>query len=282
VDPSNIDTARSWNAATGDRWATHSELFDAAVVGYLPPLLQAAAITPAARILDVGCGAGQTSQAAARLAPAGTVLGVDLSARMLETARRRASEEGLSNIRFQQADAQVADLGVACFDRIISRNGVMFFGDPVVAFSNLAHALTPAGRMVLSLWQPPAQNEWFTAFLGALAAGGKRPPSPPSDQPGPFSLGHPERVCRALTGAGFSDPEIVEVRQPMSFGTDIATAEGLAGGMFADLFAAQLAELDGPAQDRATATLRTSLHAHLGPNGVSYPSAMWIITATLP
>lgn len=275
VDPSNAEAAQDWDGPGGDFWSDHADLFDAGVAGYLQPLLDAAAIDRESQVLDVGCGIGQTTRAAARLASAGSVTGVDLSARMLQLARHRAELEGLANARFWQADVQIAELGEARFDRIISRNGVMFFGDPVAAFSNLARALKPEGRIVLSVWQRAEENEWFTAFRKALAAGRDLPP-PPADGPGPFSLGEPARVRSVLTAAGFGEPELVEVREPMRFGSDLAAAEafvlGIASGM--------LDELDERAAAEAVAALRASLREHLGADGITYPSAMWIITAT--
>lgn len=273
VDPSNAAAAQGWDGPAGDFWTAHADLFDAGVARYLQPFLDAAAIGPTAQVLDVGCGIGQTTREAARLASAGSVTGVDLSARMLDLARRRAEQEGLTNIRFEQADAQVADLGVDRYDRVVSRTGVMFFGDPVAAFANLARALRPDGRMVLLVWQPFAENEWIQAFLGAVAGGDVSPPPP--DGPGPFSLGDPERVRAVLTAAGFAEPELVGVREPMFYGRDVATAEDMVLGTVGG----RLAELDDAARADAVTALRASLQAHLGADGVTYRSAMWIITA---
>lgn len=272
IDPSNAGAAQGWDGPAGDFWTDNADMFDAGVARYLQPFLDAAAIERTARVLDVGCGSGQTTREAARLASAGRVTGVDLSARMLELARRRAERDGLGNVRFVQADAQVADLGR--YDRVISRTGVMFFGDPVAAFTNLARALRPDGRLALSVWQPFEENEWLAAFLGAVAAGRDLAPPPP-EGPGPFSLGDPERVRTVLGAAGFDEPEFVEAREPMFYGADVATAERMALGIVGGL----LAELDEPARTQAQAALRASLQAHLGPDGVTYRSAMWIITA---
>ncbi|MEO7195425.1 MAG: class I SAM-dependent methyltransferase [Pseudonocardiaceae bacterium] len=277
VDPSNADAAQGWDGPVGDFWTDNADLCDAGVARYLQPFLAAAAIGPAAHVLDVGCGIGQTTREAARLASAGSVTGVDLSARMLELARRRVEEEGLTNVRFEQADAQVADLGVDRYDRVISRNGVMFFGDPIAAFANLARALKPDGRMVLLVWQSLAENEWFGEFVSAIAAGRGIPPPQP-DGPGPFSLGDADRVRAVLTAAGFGEPELVGVREPMCYGRDVVTAEAMVLGGIAGRM---LADLDDTARADAMAALRTTVEAHLGADGVTYRSAMWIVTAGL-
>ncbi len=264
VDPSNIDMARGWDGPIGDFWTEQADLFDAGVARYLAPFLAAAAIEPASRVLDVGCGTGETTREAARLAHAGHATGVDLSGRMLELARHSAA--GLANVDFAQLDAQVADLGR--YDRVISRTGVMFFGDPVAAFTNLARALEPGGRMALAVWQGYPEQEWIGSFRRAVGA------RPLADDAGPFSLGDPDRIRTLLAAAGFAAPGIVGVREPMYYGPDVATAEvmvmGIVGGMLADL--------DDAARAAAVDTLRADLAAHLGPDGVTYGSAMWIVT----
>jgi SAM-dependent methyltransferase len=274
VHPSNADAATAWDGATGDSWTDNADLFDAGVARYLKPFLDAAAIEPTAHVLDVGCGNGLTTRETARLASAGSATGVDLSARMLDQARRRAAAEGVANVSYVQADVQIADLGEARYDRVISRNGVMFFGDPVAAFANLARALKPGGRMVLLVWQPMAENPWFTAFREAVAVG-RELPMPPPDGPGPFALGDPDRVRALLTAAGFGEPDLVGIREPMYYGPDVARAEQYVQAVLGGL----LTELDDAPRAEAEAGLRATLEEHLGPEGVTYPSAMWIVTA---
>ncbi|QYN37080.1 methyltransferase domain-containing protein [Pseudonocardia sp. DSM 110487] len=268
IHPSNADAATAWDGPAGDIWADHADQFDAGVARFMQPFLEAAAIERTMHVLDVGCGNGLTTREAARRAAA--VTGVDLSARMLDIARRRAAADGLANVSFVRADVQVADLGQARYDRVISRNGVMFFGDPVAAFANLARALKPEGRMVLLVWQGMVENHWFTAFRSAVPG-----PLPPPDGPGPFALGDPDRVRTLLTAAGFAEPELRGVREPTYYGPDVATAERYVSTMLGGL----LAELDDAGRAEATAALHTTLEEHMGPDGVTYPSAMWIITA---
>ncbi|MFP5317961.1 MAG: class I SAM-dependent methyltransferase [Acidimicrobiia bacterium] len=140
--------------------------------------LQAAAVGYDERVLDIGCGTGETTRDLARAAPAGTALGVDLSSRMLALARRRAAEQGLTNACFLQADALVHPFTSAAFDLAVSRTGAMLFGDPVAAFTNIARALRPDGRLVLLTWQSLDENPWILEFAEALA-GGRNVPSPP-------------------------------------------------------------------------------------------------------
>src|SRR5262247_3435045 len=111
VDPSNAEQARAWDGDEGAYWAAHAEHFDRTVAAYHLPFLDAAEIGAGEQVLDVGCGTGQTTRAAARRAPGGGALGVDLSAEMIALARRLATAEGLGNARFEQMDAQIYPFG---------------------------------------------------------------------------------------------------------------------------------------------------------------------------
>jgi SAM-dependent methyltransferase len=227
-------------------------------------------------VLDIGCGTGRTTRQAARLAADGSALGVDLSSAMIARARLRAAEEGLSNVRFERADAQIAAFPPAGFDVAISRTGAMFFGDPVAAFGNIAAALRPGGRLALLVWQSLADNRWMVEFAGALAAG--RPlPSPPPGAPGPFSLADPARVRAVLTAGGFTDVALEGAREPMDFGADADAAFRFVSGLGIVRFL--LRDLGDGARERALDALRASIDAHAGPDGVRYPSAAWVVTA---
>ena len=137
----------------------HNELFRAA-----------ACVGSRDRVLDIGCGTGQSTREAALAAVAGSAVGVDLSAAMLERARQLSDEQGLANITFQQADAQVHRFPPTHFDLCISRFGTMFFADPVAAFTNIGRALRPAARLVLLVWQERDRNEWATVIRQTLTA----------------------------------------------------------------------------------------------------------------
>ena len=207
IDPSNREQLAAWDGDEGAYWAEHAEYFDRSVAAYHQMLLAAAAITDTDRVLDIGCGTGQTTRDAARAATRGSALGVDLSAGMLEYARRRAAEEGVANASFEQVDAQIHPFPPAAFDVAISRTGAMFFGDLAAAFTNIGRAMVPGGRLVLVTWQPLPANEWIREISGALAAG-RDLPAPPPDAPGPFALSDPDRVRSILTAAGFTDIEL--------------------------------------------------------------------------
>jgi SAM-dependent methyltransferase len=154
-------------------------------------------------VLDVGCGTGQTTRQAARTATAGSALGVDLSAAMLDRARDLARAQGLGNVTFQRADAQVHRFPPARFDLAISRFGTMFFDDPAAAFANIARALRPGGRLVMMVWQGQEHNEWAVAIHRSLEPFEGSVAVAPAG-PDPFSLADPARVAGILEVAGWS------------------------------------------------------------------------------
>jgi SAM-dependent methyltransferase len=196
-----------------------------------------------------------------------------LSAELLEIARRRARQEGLRNVGFEQGDAQVHAFPAAHFDLCISRFGVMFFADPAAAFANIGRAMRPGARLVMMVWQGQERNEWATAIPRAIAPGSVAPAS--ADRP--FALGDPAVATGILTTAGFASVGFAEVNEPVFYGPDLDAAYDAVIGLG---FAKEaLAGVDAAAADNAMRRLRAVLDAHLGADGVLFGSRAWIITA---
>jgi SAM-dependent methyltransferase len=215
VDPTNAEALRAWDGNDGACWAEHENRFDTSLARYHDYLLDAAKITTADRVLDIGCGNGHATRDAARRAGSGSALGVDLSSAMIELARRRAAEQDIANVAFEQADAQIHPFDAQAFDAAISRMGTMWFGNPSAAFTNIARALRPGGWLTMLVWQSLAENEWIREFRHALAVG-RTLPTPPVGAPGPLSLADPDRVRTILSDAGFSDITLTSRTTPTS------------------------------------------------------------------
>jgi SAM-dependent methyltransferase len=240
-------------------------------------------VAPGERALDVGCGCGQTTfQLAERVAPAGSVVGIDISAVMLARAQERAARSGAEGvrIRFENADAQTAALGEAAFDLVFSRFGVMFFADPPAAFANLRRALAPGGRLAFVCWQGPERNEWVRVPLAA-AAKHLTLPRPAPGAPGPFALSDPERTRAILAQAGFREIEIEPHER------DLAIARGSldeAAGFLTQIGPLSRALREAGAagaelQEAVAQSVREALAPYAGPQGVRMGSASWIVTA---
>lgn len=277
IDPTNADQARMWDGDEGAYWAANADHFDRALAGYDEPFFAAAGIEPGDRVLDVGCGTGGTTLAAARAASSGRVLGVDLSSAMLAVARQRAAAAGVGNVRFERADAQVHPFEPGHHDVAIGRTSAMFFGDRVAALGNIGRALRSGGRLVLLTWQPPSANEWLREFTAAMA-GGRDGVTPPSDGPSPFSLSDPDVVRSVLDQAGQRDVVVEPITAPMWFGHDTDDAHRLMSGFLGWM----LEGLDDAGRTRALDALRATIADHETRDGVLYRSAAWLITATRP
>jgi SAM-dependent methyltransferase len=260
--------------AAGEHRVRLADLFDAEVRPHNERFRAAAGVRPHDRVLDVGCGTGQSTRDAARAAYLGSVLGVDLSAAALELARRRSQDEGLGNVEYQ-----VHPFPPAHFDRCISRFGAMFFADPVAAFTNIGRALRPGGRLVLLVWQDRDRNEWSSAVRQAVT-GGTATPAPPAGGQHPFSLADPAVAEDTLAAAGFAEVGFTDVHEPVYYGPDGATAYDFVLGLrdTREL----LAGLDAATAEQALRRLRATLAAHDTGGGVLFDSRAWIITATLP
>lgn len=271
----NLDQARAWDGADGDRWVRQADRYDAAIMDYREELLRAAAIRPGEAVLDVGCGCGWSTIEIARAAGGGRVVGVDLSGGMLDVAKTRADEAGLA-IELEQADAQVHPFEAGEFDVAVSSFGVMFFEDVEVAFANLGRAVRPGGRIAFVAWGPIGENEWQRAIRGALAAG-REIPAPPPGAPGPFAFGDPAHAVAALEAAGFGDVDVRRVERRFRVGADPEDAwefirdTGQVVGL--------TESLEEPARTEALEQLHEVLRASHGDDGVTLGSLAWLITA---
>ena len=253
---------------------TRADLFDAEIRAHNERFRAVAAINRDDRVLDIGCGTGESTRHAAQVAADGSVLGVDISADALALARRISAAEGLTNVAYEQADAQTHPFPPDEFDVCISRFGVMFFADLVAAFTNIGLALRADARLVLLVWQQQERNEWSVAVRETI--GSRQSLAAGLD---PFALGDPPVVEAVLGRAGFVDVSFIDVHEPVSYGPDVATATEMVLGLRGteDLLAA----LDRPAREHAVARLRALIAAHQTDSGVLFDSRAWIITARL-
>lgn len=267
----NVDQSQAWNGYEGEHWARNQDRWDAVNAGFNEPLLDAAAVRPGERVLDVGCGAGATTRLAARRAgPDGRALGVDLSGPMLaraeETAREEtARQEGAVDVSFERGDAQIHPFPAGAFDVAISRFGVMFFADPVAAFANIRRTLRPGGRLAFICAAEPQRNDWLRAIAGLrgiLPVGDFETPGErdTSRSPGMFSLADPDATRGVLSGAGFACVEVRRVEGYGLWGRDAGDAAAFLLGSGPGRHLTE--QVDGEVGELAHRTLTNTLHAY--------------------
>jgi SAM-dependent methyltransferase len=275
---SNTEQQEYWNGEAGQRWAQ----MDARMARLLQPVAEAlishADLSGCRRAIDVGCGGGSQSQLLAQhLGDGATVLGVDISGPLLGVARERAAaQEGLD---FLQADASDHSFEPGSFDLLFSRFGVMFFDDPVAAFTNLHAAMTENARLAFCCWQAPKNNPWV--YLSVQAALEHVPPPEPQDPeaPGPFAFADPARLQSLLSAAGFRDIDIAQHVFILRWGE----AEDLEGNVRELLqigpVARLLAEQEEDVRARVLASVIEVLEPHYDGEALNLEGAVWFTTA---
>jgi SAM-dependent methyltransferase len=270
----NAAEAARWNGSEGELWVAEHERFDRMLEPLERGLLGAAGLRPGERVLDVGCGAGTTTLAAAwEVGPGGLVTGVDVSAPLVALARSRTGAH--PNVELVVRDAQLLDARGA-YDAVVSRNGLMLFADPAAAFARLHAALVPGGRIVFTTWAERGANAWWA--IPAAAAAAHVPAGDDHDteaRPCAFSLAPEARVREVLTGAGFRDVTLGRTDAELWVGSDVSDVVAF----FERHSAALLAQLGGDLARRVVTTLRVSLLPYARADGVWLPSAWWTVRA---
>ena len=215
----NSEQIAEWNGELGQRWVAMQREIDRIVVPFGDAALKSAAPQPGERVIDIGCGCGDTSLDIARIVgKAGSVLGIDVSTPMLEVARSRAALADCAHLVFREDDASEAELP-ASTDLLFSRFGVMFFSQPTQALSHLRGSLRAGGRCVFVCWRAPRDNAWAMVPLSAArAAMGVTPAPADPNAPGPFAFADEERLRAILSGAGFGAVDVRRFDAALSLG----------------------------------------------------------------
>jgi SAM-dependent methyltransferase len=240
--------------------------------------LEAAAAKPGEQVIDIGCGTGDTLLAFARIVgPSGAVLGVDVSVPMIDFAKHRAAEATLGNAAFALADATSYAFEPHWADLVYSRFGVMFFDDPVRAFTNIRRGMKAGGRLVFVCFRTLPESPWF--HVPIETARPHVPPQPPADPlaPGMFSLAREERLRDILTGAGFREVVLKSTDVPID-GKD--TTQSMAFITQAGPLPALLENASDEQRMRATEAVRNALAANIGADGRGLHVGLWLVSAS--
>jgi SAM-dependent methyltransferase len=279
TETASRQAAEFWNSPSSRAWADYHEPIDALFSGITEAVLRIAAPQPGEHVLDIGCGAGTTTlELAARIGPAGHVLGADISENSVAKLRERIAAGGVRNAEVLLADVGNYAFAPARFDLAFSRPGVMFFGDPPAALSNVRRAMKPSGRLAFAVFRTPAENPFTVGPTVAVRQvfPALTPPGP--NDPGMFSWADATRTRQLFHHAGYQDVRLTPLDLDMRFAPPGAPAEAAELAMMIGQVSRALAA--APDQRDATRVALTDFFRHHdGPNGISLSGALWIVEA---
>ena len=273
--PTDVNQAALWNGHAGRAWVASRTALDQMFQPLEDQLVEAVSAQRAQHVLDVGCGTGSTTLAIARqLGANGSCLGIDISAPMLQTARERAQRE-TTPARFVCADAQTYAFQPAAFDMIVSRLGVMFFDDPVAAFTNLRSAARDGAALCFIAWRGPADNPFMTAAERAAAPLLPNLPPRKPGAPGQFAFADRSRVTCTLAASGWTDIDI----QPVDVACTLPERELVPYLSRLGPVGLALQEADSQTRTRVIDAMRTAFEPYVHGTEVRFTAACWIARA---
>lgn len=281
----NREATEAWSGPLFERFVQYRELVAGGLGAHGDAALAAYPPSPGDRVVDLGCGFGDTTQRLAELVGAdGDALGVDVSEPFIELARKEAEEAGVANVRFEVDDVQVTEFAES-FDYAFSRMGIMFFASPVQALRNVRKALAPGGRFCAVVWRRKLDNEWVSRAESVVAQYLDRPEETdqPTCGPGPFSMADADTVSEQLRIAGFERIGFQRCDLPLKIGSNLDHAVefnmalGPAGEVLR-LWEDRIEEI----KPKIAAELREALADLDGSDGVYAPASTWIISARAP
>src|SRR3954454_17156038 len=285
VAVTNEEAVEAWNGVLFDRFVRFRRIL---VEGLGAHGEVALALDPPAageRVLDIGCGFGDTSLAMAELVgPRGSVQGFDVAERFVELARAEAAEAGVANVEFEVGDLQVTEFERE-FDYAFSRMGTMFFANPVPAMRNVREALAPGGRLCIVVWRRKLENDWMHRAERVVERFVEEDDDSeePTCGPGPFSMGDADVTSQILLSAGFEDVSLRRCDIPIEIGADLDEAVSFAMALGP---AGEVTRLAGEEAEQLwptiAAALREALAEFEGPDGVRAPASTWIVSARSP
>jgi SAM-dependent methyltransferase len=286
VVTSNDEAIEAWNGVLYDRFVAFRHIVTAGLGAHGEAALSWQPPRPGQRVLDIGCGFGDTAQRiAALVGPEGSVLGIDAAARFVETAREEAQEAGLDNVRFMVGDVQATAFEER-FDYAFSRMGTMFFANPVVALRNVRAALEPGGRLCMVVWRRKAENPWLSRAEEVVEqfVQEDEDSDEPTCGPGPFSMGDADTTTDVLLHAGYEQVTLRRCDIDIAMGNDLDEAVGL---LMALGPAGEVLRLAGDDAVRLRPQIAAALREAVtefadGDGAVSAPASTWIVSARAP
>lgn len=268
-----------WNGPVGDKWAKFADVQDRMLESLGTAAMNACDIRSGHAVLDVGCGSGTTTiEISHRVGSRGRVLGIDISLPMLDVGRTRLGALGIDGVTFENRDVASYRFEENMFDRAFSRFGVMFFLDPVAAFTNIRSGLKSGGRLAFVCWQAAEKNPWLRIPLEVALQYIPAPPLGDPEAPGPLAFANPDRIRAILSEAGFGEISIEPLETQVPMDADVS------GAVKKLIELGPVSRLLTDAPDGVVAQIENDIGAAISDfqtdNGVMMETGTWIVSAT--
>jgi SAM-dependent methyltransferase len=281
----NVEATEAWNGPLCEIWGGFEEFVVGNARAHGNAALADHPPDPGSRVLDLGCGFGDsTLQIAEMVGPEGHAHGIDVADRMIERARADAEKAGITNVSFEAVDAQVADFSDT-YDYAFGRFGTMFFANPVVALRNVCSALRPGGRLAMVVWRRKLDNEWLHRGELIVEQWMERPDEydEPTCGPGPFSMANADTVTDVLKHAGYEHMSLIRNDIEIKIGNDLEGAVDLVmsigpAGEVLRLWGDRVEEI----RPKVRAALLEGMADFARDDGVYATSSTWTVSATAP
>lgn len=284
----NSEATEAWNTVLFDRFSEYRHIFVTALAQFGDDAIEHDPPARGDRIVDLGCGFGDTTRQLARAAgPDGIAVGLDAAERFIEQSREEAAAEGIENVEYLVADIE-REVPGGPYDYAFGRMGTMFFANPVAAMRNVRSALRPGGRLCMVVWRQKVDNEWMYFSEQVVDAILPKPDAEESDAltcgPGPFSMANADTTSGVLKAAGFDRVALRRIDIQYFVGQDVDEAVEVS---FAIGPAAETVRLAGDDADQHLPAIRSGLRElaerYRSEDGtIVAPASAWIVTAVAP
>tara|TARA_B100001013_G_C24579113_1_gene429817 strand:- start:208 stop:1059 length:852 start_codon:yes stop_codon:yes gene_type:complete len=279
LSETNKDSKDFWSGKGGDIWVERQETMDEMLFPFGEEVLNKLELGQNLHVLDIGCGCGTTTLDIAKRIKRGKVTGIDISQPMLQKAKKSAKDKFLSNTSFLRLDVQSDDIGEGVYTTAFSRFGVMFFEDPVAAFTNINKSLVTNAQLSFVCWQSPSLNPWQSLFIQEVRKLINLP-SPPPRSPGPFAFSESSYINSILEESNFVEVEIESFETDVKMFSGSSLSDAVKDYLSINPVVSEMLK-DSPddLKDQVVNAVIEVFTPYYSESGLIFPSASWIVNA---
>ena len=266
-----------WNGSVGKQWQIYHDVIDDMLSEFTKAMVAKVGDCKGLNLLDIGCGAGETTYILAETAE--HVDGLDVSQQLLDDAINRKDFENKGNIDFRICDVSTFDFTPETYDIAVSRFGLMFFDDSIKSFKNFGKSLKKGGRLVFVAWQAPKENEWIQITMDALKGIAEAVSANNPDKPGPFAFHNPQKIQNILENSGYGNIEIEDLECDLVYNRNKGLKEGVKLLSIIGPGSRSLAKVSPELHDEGMKRLTAACESHMIDNSLTFKGKVWLVSA---